>query len=178
MVKWWAVVLALLVALGVMNNWDDIVYFFKPVPSTPTYAPHVAAEPAAVQKPAFDLEGLSQSTPRKGMPEEYIDRSGLGAHDREKTEAGRTTYYWLSRNGCNDVVFMAACENGTVVSCARRNSDILYWRDARDLPDLYSVEPVPPGEEARNKYNPRDSDSAEDWEADTGGSLEEWDFQE
>ena len=28
-----------------------------------------------------------------------------------------------------------------------------------------------------NKYSPRDYDSAEDWEADTGGSLDEWDRQ-
>ena len=28
-----------------------------------------------------------------------------------------------------------------------------------------------------NKYSPRDYDFAEDWEADTGGSLEEWDRQ-
>ena len=53
-----------------------------------------------------------------------------------------------------------------------------YWPTLRGLPNLYTTTPFDDSDEdAANKYSPRDYDSAEEYEADTHGSLDGWDRQ-
>ena len=72
-------------------------------------------------------------------------------------------------------MYEARCENGVVTSVFKIASASNYWPDLWGLPDLYTTAPYEDRAEPENKYSPRDYDSAEDWEADTGGSIEEWD---
>ena len=133
---------------------------------------------AQTQNTEVDLEELSQSLPKQGLPETYIDQSWLGTHDREQEIDGATIYYWQARNGTDDTVYSAKCEGGTVVRVAKYYPASGYWPTLRGLPDLYTTTPFgDEGEDTANKYSPRDYDSAEEYEADTGGSLDEWDRQ-
>ena len=130
------------------------------------------------QSSDVDLEELSQSLPKQGLPETYIDQSWLGTHDRAEEIDGATIYYWQARNGTDDTVYSAKCENGTVVRVTKFYPASGYWPTLRGLPDLYTTTPFDDSDEdAGNKYSPRDYDSAEEYEADTGGSLDEWDRQ-
>lgn len=125
-----------------------------------------------------DLEELSQALPTKGLPEKYIDQSWLGAHDKVQKQNGITTYSWLARNGTDDTIFSAYCKNGFVTRVAKHYFSSGYWPSLRGLPDLYTTTPFDNQEnEQGSKYSPRDYDSAEEWEADTDGSLNEWDRQ-
>jgi hypothetical protein len=130
------------------------------------------------QNTDVDPEELSQSLPKQGLPETYIDQSWLGTHDREQEIDGATIYYWQARNGTDDTVYSAKCEGGTVVRVTKFYPASGYWPTLRGLPDLYTTTPFDDSDEdASNKYSPRDYDSAEEYEADTGGSLDEWDRQ-
>lgn len=162
------------------------------VPSQSQTAASGAVSPE-VQEQEVDLDELAQSLPYAGLSEKYIGESWLGYPGKvEKPQDGVAYYTWYSKNGRRDEVFFAACGGGVVVGTAKINiAD--YWPDYNGLPDLYANENAPStarGDEASskksddgvdgsksNKYNPRDYDSAEDWEADTGGSIEEWDRQ-
>ena len=133
---------------------------------------------AQAQNTEVDLEELSQSLPKQGLPETYIDQSWLGTHDRVQELDDATIYYWQARNGTDDTVYSAKCEGGTVVRVAKYYPASGYWPTLRGLPDLYTTTPFDDeGEDTANKYSPRDYDSAEEYEADTGGSLDEWDRQ-
>ena len=84
------------------------------------------------------------------------------------------TVYWPDSDGLPNLYAESPSkkESGNAPAKSRGSSDASADSAASSGggPSSFSGTSIKP-----NKYSPRDYESAEDWEADTGGSLDEWD---
>ena len=85
------------------------------------------------------------------------------------------TVYWPDSDGLPNLYVESPSkkESGKAPAKSRGSSDASADSAASGGDSSGSSSPS----KKPNKYSPRDYDSAEDWEADTGGSLDEWDRQ-